>query len=68
MSSTLDQDSAAFETHRRALIGLAYRMLSSLSEAEDIVQEAYLRSGIIHLRDLSHPTANSISFVSTPPE
>jgi Sigma-70 region 2 len=71
MSSTLDQDVAAFETHRRALIGLAYRMLGSLSEAEDIVQEAYLRSGItstVHLRDLSHPTANSISFVSTPPE
>src|SRR5215831_14379221 len=43
MSSTLDQDVAAFETHRRALTGLAYRMLGSLSEAADIVQEAYLR-------------------------
>src|SRR5262245_23384199 len=43
MSSTLDQDVAAFETHQRALTGLAYRMLGSLSEAEDIVQEAYLR-------------------------
>src|SRR5262249_43862210 len=43
MSSTLDQDVAAFETHRRALTGLAYRMLGSRTEAEDIVQEAYLR-------------------------
>lgn len=32
-----------FEPHRRHLTGLAYRMLGSLAEAEDIVQEAYLR-------------------------
>jgi RNA polymerase sigma-70 factor, ECF subfamily len=32
-----------FETHRRSLMGLAYRMLGSRAEAEDIVQEAYLR-------------------------
>src|SRR5262245_58211055 len=39
------QDEAVhtFEPHRRRLTGLAYRMLGSLSEAEDIVQEAYLR-------------------------
>jgi RNA polymerase sigma-70 factor, ECF subfamily len=43
MSSVLDQDVAAFETHRRALTGLAYRMLGSRTEAEDIVQDAYLR-------------------------
>jgi RNA polymerase sigma-70 factor, ECF subfamily len=43
MNSTLDQDVAAFETHRRALTGLAYRMLGSRTEAEDIVQDAYLR-------------------------
>src|SRR5215475_5163401 len=43
MSSVLDQYVAAFETHRRALTGLAYRMLGSRAEAEDIVQDAYLR-------------------------
>jgi len=32
-----------FEKHRRYLTGLAYRMLGSLAEAEDAVQEAYLR-------------------------
>lgn len=32
-----------FELHRRRLTGLAYRMLGSLAEAEDIVQDAYLR-------------------------
>ncbi|MEM9597215.1 MAG: RNA polymerase sigma-70 factor [Acidobacteriota bacterium] len=32
-----------FETHRPRLVGLAYRMLGSLGEAEDVVQETYLR-------------------------
>jgi RNA polymerase sigma-70 factor (ECF subfamily) len=32
-----------FETHRQALTGLAYRMLGSRAEAEDVVQDAYLR-------------------------
>jgi RNA polymerase sigma-70 factor, ECF subfamily len=36
-------DSTSFEAHRRALTGLAYRMLGSRAEAEDIVQDAYLR-------------------------
>ena len=57
MSSTLDQDVAAFETHRRALTGLAYRMLGSLSEAEDIVQEAYLRWHAAERERVGNPRA-----------
>jgi RNA polymerase sigma-70 factor (ECF subfamily) len=41
--STLDHDVQSFESHRRALTGLAYRMLGSRAEAEDVVQDAYLR-------------------------
>jgi RNA polymerase sigma-70 factor, ECF subfamily len=32
-----------FMQHRSALFGLAYRMLGSASEAEDVLQDAYLR-------------------------
>ena len=37
-----DRD-AAFEAHRARLRGLAYRMLGSAADAEDIVQDAWLR-------------------------
>lgn len=40
---TADAAASSFEPHRRHLTGLAYRMLGSLADAEDIVQEAYLR-------------------------
>ena len=38
-----DEAGRTFEPHRRRLTGLAYRMLGSLAEAEDVVQDAYLR-------------------------
>jgi RNA polymerase sigma-70 factor, ECF subfamily len=34
---------AVFERERRRLTGLAYRMLGSVAEAEDVVQDAWLR-------------------------
>lgn len=34
---------AEFESHRRRLFSLAYRMLGSASEAEDVVQDTYVR-------------------------
>jgi RNA polymerase sigma-70 factor, ECF subfamily len=44
MSDLSDRNEAqAFETHRHALLGLAYRMLGSRAEADDVVQDAYLR-------------------------
>lgn len=45
MIGGMDQDQHAelFEAQRRQLRAVAYRMLGSLAEAEDVVQEAYLR-------------------------
>ncbi|MFC7326638.1 RNA polymerase sigma-70 factor [Marinactinospora rubrisoli] len=36
-------DTATFEQHRRTLFGIAYRMLGSVADAEDLVQETWLR-------------------------
>ncbi|HEX7444116.1 MAG TPA: RNA polymerase sigma factor SigJ, partial [Acidimicrobiales bacterium] len=36
-------DTARFESERPRLTGLAYRLLGSLTDAEDVVQEAWLR-------------------------
>jgi RNA polymerase sigma-70 factor (ECF subfamily) len=36
-------DTAVFESHRAALVALAYRMLGDVGRAEDVVQEAWLR-------------------------
>jgi len=38
-----DSTASAFEPHRARLFGLAYRMLGSRAEAEDLVQDAYVR-------------------------
>lgn len=43
--------------HRSFLIGLAYRMLGSVAEAEDAVQEAFLRAHRAPRDDLASPRA-----------
>jgi RNA polymerase sigma-70 factor, ECF subfamily len=43
MDVSLQDAAASFEAYRRHLTGLAYRMLGSLAEAQDVVQDAYLR-------------------------
>lgn len=43
MLSASDAGAGVFGEHRRLLLGLAYRLLGSMWDAEDVVQEAYLR-------------------------
>ncbi|MET8953217.1 RNA polymerase sigma-70 factor [Streptomyces sp. NPDC004393] len=46
-----------FEIHRSRLFGLAYRMLGSAEEAEDTVQDAYLRWSSADRGDVERPGA-----------
>lgn len=52
-SATADE----FEAHRPRLFGLAYRMLGSADEAEDTVQDAYLRFSGADRAQITHPAA-----------
>jgi RNA polymerase sigma-70 factor (ECF subfamily) len=38
-----EQDAAEFAEHRGVLVGVAYRVLGSFADAEDVVQESWLR-------------------------
>ncbi|MGB6489428.1 MAG: RNA polymerase sigma-70 factor [Steroidobacteraceae bacterium] len=56
--------SAEFERHRPRLFGIAYRMLSSRSDAEDVLQDAYLRWHRGASEELRSPEAWLVTTVS----
>jgi RNA polymerase sigma-70 factor (ECF subfamily) len=55
MNTAVAHELGSFEAHRRALMGLAYRMLGSRAEAEDVLQDAYLRWHTADRAAIEHP-------------
>jgi len=52
---TTDTATDVFEEHRPVLLGVAYRMLGRLADAEDVVQEAWLRWSRADRTDVREP-------------
>ncbi|MCZ7461629.1 RNA polymerase sigma-70 factor [Streptomyces sp. WMMC940] len=50
-----DTATDVFETHRSVLTGVAYRMLGRFTDAEDVVQEAWLRWSAADRSDVREP-------------
>jgi RNA polymerase sigma-70 factor (ECF subfamily) len=55
-----------FEEHRRRLRAVAYRMLGSISEADDAVQEAWLRLSASEPGEIENLSGWLTTVVTTP--
>ncbi len=60
----MNKQTETFEMHRPLLLGLAYRLTGSMWDAEDIVQDAYLRWTSTDRSDIREPRAFLITVVS----
>lgn len=56
--------SQGFEMYRRLLVGVAYRVLGSVADAEDVVQETWLRWSATDRSDVRDPRAFLITTTS----
>ena len=56
--------SEIFEEHRPVLLGLAYRLLGSMWDAEDVVQDAYLRWMRAERGEIREPRAFLVTVVT----
>ncbi|MFF7560756.1 RNA polymerase sigma-70 factor [Streptomyces pseudovenezuelae] len=52
-----DTETDVFEEHRPVLLGVAYRMLGRVADAEDVVQEAWLRWSAADRSEVREPRA-----------
>lgn len=63
-SHGLREPADAFEQHRRLLTGVAYRVLGSVTDAEDVVQETWLRWSAADRADVRDPRAFLVTTTS----
>jgi RNA polymerase sigma-70 factor, ECF subfamily len=63
-SSELVRDDHGINEHRPRLLGLAYRMLGDVDEAEDVVQEAFLRWHLTDREAVRAPEAWLVTVVT----
>ncbi|MFB8757808.1 RNA polymerase sigma-70 factor [Streptomyces sp. NPDC059852] len=54
---TTDAETDVFEEHRPVLLGVAYRMLGRVADAEDVVQDAWLRWSRADRSEVREPRA-----------
>src|SRR5205823_5541195 len=54
----------AFESHRGVLYGVAYRMLGTRVDAEDVLQEAWIRWNRVDAADVENPRAYLVRLVT----
>lgn len=59
-----DAPEAVFTAHRSRLVAVAYRLLGSFGDAEDVVQEAWLRWGRVDTATVADPEAFLVRTVS----
>ena len=53
----MDERTRLFDEQRPRLLGLAYRMLCVMADAEDVLQDAYLRWRSVELAEIESPQA-----------
>ena len=64
MSDTVDEHVTLYQQYRPLLFAIAYRMLGSAAEAEDMVQDTYLRFQSVPLQEIESPKAYLSSIVT----
>ena len=66
MKAVMEKDERIqiFDDHRGRLFGIAYRMLGTAADAEDILQDAYIRWHGADPRDVKNPEAWLVTVVT----